>query len=311
VRLDAIAATAEARKTKFVLHPGDLNNAKELAGLIAALKPDEVYNLAAQSEVPASFEIPDETASVNALGALRLLGAIHRCGLGDRTRYYQASTSELFGNVPDHAQNEATPFHPASPYAVAKLYAYWITVNYRESFGLHASNGILFNHESPHRGVNFVTRKIARGAAAVSLGLQDSISLGNLDVQRDWGHARDYVEGMWRMVQQSEGDDYVLATGESHTVRDFVERAFACVGRHLQWRGDGVAEQGIDADSGSVLVEIDPAHMRRTEISRRRGDASKAHEKLGWRHRTTFDELVREMVGADLVLLKANREISK
>ena len=305
-RLEAIAAAAQARDTNFVLHPGDLTKVDEIAGLIEALKPHEVYNLAAQSEVPASFEIPDETASVNALGALRLLGAIHKCGLGDTTRYYQASTSELFGNVPDRAQNEKTPFHPASPYAVAKLYAYWITVNYRETFGLHASNGILFNHESPYRGENFVTRKISRGAAAISLGLQDSISLGNLDVRRDWGHARDYVDGMWRMVQQSQGDDYVLATGETHTVRAFVERAFACVGRELEWRGEGAAEQGIDAGNGSVLVRIDPAFMRRTEIYRRRGDASKARDRLGWRHRTTFDELIREMVGADLVLLKGD-----
>ncbi len=307
-RLDAIAATARVRQTRFALHQGDLSNAEELAGLIDGLRPDEVYNLAAQSEIPASFEIPDETASINALGALRLLGAIHRLGLGDRSRYYQASTSELFGNVPDHAQSETTPLHPVSPYAVAKLYAYWITVNYRETFGLHASNGILFNHESPYRGGNFVTRKITRGVASVSLGLQDTIRLGNLDVERDWGHARDYVEGMWRMLQQPEADDYVLATGETHSVRDFVERAFVCVDRRIQWRGDGVEEKGFDTDSGAVLVEIDPAYMRRTEIFRRRGDATKAREKLGWRHGTTFDELVREMVGADLVLLKGDRD---
>ncbi len=307
-RLDAIAATARARETRFALHQGDLSNAEELAELIDGLRPDEVYNLAAQSEIPASFEIPDETASINALGALRLLGAIHRLGLSDRSRYYQASTSELFGNVPDHAQNETTPFHPVSPYAVAKLYAYWITVNYRETFGLHASNGILFNHESPYRGDNFVTRKITRGVASVSLGLQDSIRLGNLDVERDWGHARDYVEGMWRMLQQPEADDYVLATGETHTVRDFVERAFACVDRRIQWRGDGVEEKGFDTDSGAVLVEIDPALLRPTEVFRRRGDATKAREKLGWRHRTTFDDLVREMVRADLVLLKGVRD---
>ncbi len=239
-RLDAIAATARARKTRFALHPGDLSNAEELAGLIDGLRPDEVYNLAAQSEIPASFDNPDETASINALGALRLLGAIHRLGLADRSRFYQASTSELFGNVPDQAQSETTPFHPASPYAVAKLYAYWITVNYRETFGLHASNGILFNHESPYRGDSFVTRKISRFAASVSLGLQATIRLGNLDVERDWGHARDYVEGMWLMLQQPAPDDYVLATGETHTLRDFVERAFACVDRRILWRGDGV-----------------------------------------------------------------------
>jgi len=306
-RLDAIAATSRVRESRFSLHQGDLKNAEELTELIDALRPDEIYNLAAQSEVPASFEIPDETASINALGALRLLGAIHRLGLADRLRYYQASTSELFGNVQDDAQSENSPFHPVSPYAVAKLYAYWITVSYREAFGLHASNGILFNHESPYRGDNFVTRKITLGVASVSLGLQDSIRLGNLDVERDWGHARDYVEGMWRMLQQPEADDYVLATGETHTVREFVERAFSCVDRHIDWRGEGVEEKGFDTDSGVVLVEIDPAHMRRTEVFRRRGDATKAHRKLDWHHRTTFDELVREMVGADLVLLKRNR----
>ena len=208
------------------------------------------------------------------------------------------------GKIGEVPQSETTPFYPRSPYGVAKLYAYWITVNYRETFGLHASNGILFNHESPYRGDSFVTRKISRGVASVSLGLQDSIRLGILDVERDWGHARDYVAGMWLMLQQAEPDDYVLATGQTHTVRDFVERAFACVGRRIQWHGEGVDEKGLDADSGAVLVEIDPAFLRRTEIFRRRGDATKAGEKLGWRHATTFDELVREMVGADLVLLK-------
>ncbi len=307
-RLDAIAETAGARQVRFVLHNGDLSNADELAGLIDELKPDEVYNLAARSEIPASFEDPDETANINALGALRLLGAIHRLGLGDRSRYFQASTSELFGNVPDHAQSEATPFHPVSPYAVAKLYAHWITVNYREAFGLHASNGILFNHESPYRGENFVTRKISRGVASISLGFQDSIRLGNLDVERDWGHARDYVEGMWRMLQQPMAGDYILATGETRTVREFVERAFACVDRRVKWRGHGVEEKGFDADGGAVLVEIDSTHLRQTEIFRRRGDATKAREILGWRSGTTFDELVREMVGADLNLLEGDRD---
>ena len=290
------------------MHDGTLGEADRIAALIETIKPDEIYNLAAQSEVPASFEIPDETANVNALGALRLLGAIHRLGLGERTRYYQASSSELFGNVPGASQSEATPFHPASPYAVAKLYAYWITVNYRETFGLHASNGILFNHESPFRGERFVTRKISRGVAAISHGVQDTLRLGNLDVERDWGHARDYVEGMWLMLQQPAPDDYVLATGETHTLRDFVERAFACVDRRILWRGDGVEETGVDAASGKVLIEIDPAHMRRTEIFRRLGDAAKARDRLGWRHRTSFDELIREMVGADLTRLESDRE---
>ncbi len=307
-RLDAIAATARAKGATFALHQGNLSAAEDLAGLIDGLRPDEVYNLAAQSEIPASFDVPDETASINALGALRLLGAIHRLGLADRTRFYQASSSELFGNVPGDVQSETTPFHPASPYAVAKLYAYWITVNYRETFGLHASNGILFNHESPYRGANFVTRKIARGVASISLGRDQPIRLGNLDVERDWGHARDYVEGMWLMLQHNAADDYVLATGETHTVRDFVERALACVGRRIQWRGHGVDEKGFDADSGAVLVEVDSALLRRSEIFRRRGDAAKARENLGWRHRTTFDELVREMVRADLVLLKGDRD---
>ncbi len=306
-RLDAVAETARARGVGFALHQGDLADAEELTRLIGALRPDEIYNLAAQSEVPASFERPDDTAGINALGALRLLGAIHRLGLADRSRFYQASTSELFGGVAGETQSETTPFQPASPYAVAKLYAYWITVNYRASFGLHASNGILFNHESPYRGDRFVSRKIARAAAAISLGLEPSVRLGNLDVERDWGHARDYVEGMWLMLQRDRADDYVLATGETHTVRDFVERAFACVGRRLEWRGRGADEQGVDAATGAVLVEIDPALIRRTEILRRRGDASKARETLGWRPRTSFDELVREMVGADVVALKGGR----
>ncbi len=304
-RLRSIARTAAARGTNFALHDGDLGDAERITGLVEALTPDEVYNLAAQSVIPASFEIPDETASINALGALRLLGAIHRLGLAGKSRFYQASSSELFGNVPGDSQSEVTPFHPASPYAVAKLYAYWIAVNYRESFGLHASNGILFNHESPYRGVNFVTRKISRGVAAMSLGDKGPLKLGNLDVERDWGHARDYVEGMWLMLQQPQADDYVLATGETHTVREFVEHAFACVNRRIQWHGEGVDAKGLDADSGAVLVEIDPALMRRTEIFRRRGDATKAREMLGWRHKTTFDELVREMVRADIVALQS------
>jgi GDPmannose 4,6-dehydratase len=306
-RLAAIAEAARARGTALTLHRGDLADAEGLTRLIGALGPDEIYNLAAQSEVPASFERPDETAGINALGALRLLGAIHRLGLADRSRFYQASTSELFGDVAGETQSETTPFQPANPYAVAKLYAHWITVTYRASFGLHASNGILFNHESPYRGDAFVSRKIARAVAAISLGLQPSVRLGNLDVERDWGHARDYVEGMWLMLQQARAGDYVLATGETHTVRDFVERAFACVDRRLEWRGRGADERGVDAATGAVLVEIDPALIRRTEIFRRRGDAAKARETLGWRPRTSFDELVREMVGADVVALKGGR----
>jgi GDPmannose 4,6-dehydratase len=248
-----------------------------------------------------------DLANADALGALRVLEAIRILDLKDRTRFYQASTSEMFGNVPP-PQDETTPFHPRSPYGAAKLYGYWITVNYRESYGFHASNGILFNHESPHRGETFVTRKITRAVAAIDLGLQDCLYLGNLESRRDWGHARDYVEGMWRMLQQDEADDYVLATGEAHSVREFVERAFAEVGRSIEWRGQGVEEQGCDATSGAVLVEIDRRYHRPAEIDHLLGNAAKARSVLGWRHKTSFEALVREMVASDREAVKRESE---
>jgi GDPmannose 4,6-dehydratase len=263
-------------------------------------QPDEIYNLAAQSHVQVSFETPEYTANADGLGTLRLLEAIRILRRETTTRFYQASTSELFGVATETPQRETTPFRPRSPYAAAKLYAHWITVNYREAYGMHASSGILFNHESPIRGETFVTRKITRAVAAIEHGLQDRLFIGNLDAARDWGHARDYVEGMWLILQQSEPDDYVLATGESYTVREFIDKAFAHVGRMLTWRGSGKDEKGVDAANGRVLVEVDPRYFRPTEVGALRGDASKAHAKLGWRHKTTFDALVREMVDADL-----------
>jgi GDPmannose 4,6-dehydratase len=268
--------------------------------LLQETKPDEIYNLAAQSHVAVSFETPEYTANSDGLGTLRLLEAMRILELGSKTRFYQASTSELYGNSVQSPQSESTPFAPRSPYAAAKLYAYWITVNYREAYGFHASNGILFNHESPLRGETFVTRKITRAVAAIKLGLQDSLYLGNLDAKRDWGHARDYVEGMWRILQQDAPDDYVLATGENHSVREFVELAFARIERRIEWRGEALDEQGLDAASGEVLVRIDPRYFRPTEVDSLLGDPSKAHNVLGWRHQTSFAELVAEMLDADI-----------
>jgi GDPmannose 4,6-dehydratase len=258
--------------------------------------------------VQVSFETPEYTANADAVGTLRLLEAIRILGREKRTRFCQASTSELFGKVQEVPQKETTPFYPRSPYAAAKLYAYWITVNYREAYGMHASNGILFNHESPIRGETFVTRKITRAVAAIEVGLQAKLFLGNLNAMRDWGHARDYVEGMWLIVQQEEPDDYVLATGEAHSVREFVEKAFAHVGRTILWKGKGVDEKGIDRGSGKVLVEVDPGYFRPTEVDCLIGDPGKAHCKLGWRHRVTFDELVREMVNADLAAIQVEQQ---
>ena len=283
----------------FYLHYGDATDATNLIRIVQETKPDEIYNLAAQSHVQVSFETPEYTANADALGTLRLLEAIRILGREKQTRFYQASTSELYGKVQEVPQSETTPFYPRSPYAAAKLYAYWITVNYREAYGMHASNGILFNHESPIRGETFVTRKVTRAVAAIDRGLQSRFFLGNLNAKRDWGHARDFVEGMWLMMQQDSPDDYVLATGEAHSVREFVEKAFAHVGRKIVWKGAGVDEKGIDAASGAVLVEIDPRYFRPTEVELLIGDPRKAHRKLGWRHRVTFEELVREMVDAD------------
>ena len=304
-RVDHLYRDPHEDDVTFQLHYGDVTDATNLIRLIQQIQPDEIYNLAAQSHVQVSFETPEYTANADALGTLRLLEAIRILDLGARVRFYQASTSELFGKAQEIPQRETTPFYPRSPYGVAKLYAYWITVNYREAYGFHASNGILFNHESPIRGETFVTRKITRAVAAIRLGLQQRLYLGNLDAKRDWGHARDYVEGMWRMLQEDRPDDYVLASGETHSVREFVELAFKEIGRTLDWQGEGLAEKGLDAASGEVLVEIDPRYFRPSEVDHLIGDPTKAHEVLGWRHRVSFPELVREMVTADLETVKA------
>jgi GDPmannose 4,6-dehydratase len=284
----------------FTLHHGDMTDATNLIRLIQEIQPDEIYNLAAQSHVQVSFESPEYTANADALGTLRLLEAMRILDLGKKTRFYQASTSELYGKAAEVPQKETTPFYPRSPYGAAKLYAYWITVNYREAYGLHASNGILFNHESPIRGETFVTRKITRAVAAIRLGVQDCLYIGNLDAKRDWGHAKDFVEGMWRMLQQDQPDDYVLATGECHSVREFAEQAFAEVGRTIVWEGKGADEVGRDQASGKILVRVDPDYFRPTEVDLLQGDASKAKEKLGWVPKIGFKQLVAEMVAADL-----------
>jgi GDPmannose 4,6-dehydratase len=287
---------------RFFIHYGDLTDATSLIRIIQECQPDEIYNLAAQSHVHISFQTPEYTANADAIGPLRILEAIRILGMKDRVRFYQASTSELYGKAQEVPQRETTPFYPRSPYAAAKLYAYWITVNYREAYGLHASNGILFNHEGPMRGEIFVTRKITRAVAAIELGRQQRLYLGNLDAKRDWGHARDFVEGMWRILQQPEPDDYVLATGEMHSVREFVELAFKQVGRTIEWRGTGVAEVGTCIKTGKDLIHIDARYFRPTEVDELLGDSRKAHRKLGWHHTTTFPELVAEMVRSDLEL---------
>jgi len=306
-RIDHLYQDPHQRDVRLHLHYGDLTDATNLIRLVQETQPDEIYNLAAQSHVQVSFETPEYTANADGIGTLRLLEAIRILKLDDRVRFYQASTSELYGRVQETPQRETTPFYPRSPYAAAKLYAYWITVNYREAYGLHASNGILFNHESPLRGETFVTRKITRAVAAIELGLQDRLYLGNLDAKRDWGHARDYVEGMWRMLQQPEPDDYVLATGETRSVREFVEAAFAETGRRVLWEGSGVDETGRDAATGKVLVEIDPRYFRPTEVDFLLGDPTKAQAKLGWKHKTSFPQLVKEMVDSDIMLVERER----
>lgn len=289
---------------RLILHYGDMTDSTNIIRIVQETQPDEIYNLAAQSHVQVSFETPEYTAQADAVGALRLLEAIRILGFEDKTRFYQASTSELYGLVQEVPQSETTPFYPRSPYAAAKLYAYWITVNYREAYGMHASNGILFNHESPLRGETFVTRKITRAAAAISLGRQDKLYLGNLDAKRDWGHAKEYVRGMWLMTQQDTPDDYVLATGETTTVRQFVEWAFDDVGLNLEWSGTGIDEKGYDKATGRCLIEVDPRYFRPTEVDLLLGDPRKAREKLGWSHETSVRELAREMVLADLALME-------
>jgi GDPmannose 4,6-dehydratase len=299
-RIDHLYRDLHEPDVRFKLHYGDLTDGTSLIRIIQEVRPTEIYNLAAQSHVQVSFETAEYTANADALGTLRLLEAIRILGLEGSVRFYQASTSEMYGKVQEIPQTETTPFYPRSPYGAAKLYAYWITVNYREAYGIHASNGILFNHESPIRGETFVTRKITRGIAAIAHGLQSQLFLGNLDARRDWGHARDYVEGMWLMLQQAEPDDYVLATGESHSVREFVEGAFAHVGRRIEWRGSGVEEIGMDAKSNQPLVSIDPRYFRPTEVEQLLGNPAKAKRKLGWSHRIGFAELIAEMMESDL-----------
>ncbi|WP_370636888.1 GDP-mannose 4,6-dehydratase [Afifella sp. IM 167] len=304
-RVDHLYQDPHESGVRFHLHYGDLTDSLNLVRLIQETQPTEIYNLGAQSHVQVSFETAEYTANADGIGTLRLLEAIRLLGMQDRLRFYQASTSELYGKVQETPQRETTPFYPRSPYAAAKLYAYWITVNYREAYGLHASNGILFNHESPLRGETFVTRKITRAVAAIAHGLQDRLFLGNLDAKRDWGHARDYVEAMWLMLQQDEPDDYVIASGEMHSVRELTELAFSRIGRRIEWRGSGREEEGVDVESGQVLVSIDPRYFRPTEVDLLLGDPTKARDVLGWRHRTSFEELVAEMVDADMKTMRA------
>jgi len=306
-RIEDIYQDPHQDSARFHLHHGDLTDSTNLIRIIQETKPDEIYNLAAQSHVQVSFETPEYTANADGIGTLRLLEAIRILGIQESCRFYQASTSELYGLVQEVPQRETTPFYPRSPYAAAKLYAYWIVVNYREAYGMHASNGILFNHESPIRGETFVTRKITRAAAAVAEGLQDKLYLGNLDAQRDWGHAREYVEGMWRMLQQDTPDDYVLATGETTHVRTFVEWAFADAGIDLRFEGSGVDEKGYCQKSGRCIVEIDPRYFRPTEVDLLIGDPTKAREKLGWVHQTSARDLAREMVEADLAEVRQRK----
>ena len=307
-RIDHLIHDPHEEGVAFHLHYGDVTDATNIIRIVQETQPDEIYNLAAQSHVQVSFETPEYTANADGLGALRLLEAIRILGRESKTRFYQSSTSELFGKARETPQKETTPFYPRSPYAAAKLYAHWITVNYREAYGMHASAGILFNHESPIRGETFVTRKITRAVASIAHGLQQKLFLGNLDARRDWGHARDFVEGMWLILQQDEPDDYVLATGESHSVREFVDKAFAHIGRSIVWQGSGAEEKGIDKSTGKVLVEVDPRYFRPTEVDALLGDASKAHAKLGWRHKTSFDTLVAEMVQADMAKVAGERK---
>lgn len=299
-RIDHLYKDVHEKDNRLFLHFGDLIDASNLTRIIRDVQPDEIYNLGAQSHVQVSFEMPEYTANVDALGTLRILEAIHLLGLEKKTRFYQASTSELYGLVQEIPQKETTPFYPRSPYAVAKLYAYWITVNYREAYGIYACNGILFNHESPNRGENFVTRKITRAVSRIKLGLQDKLYLGNLSAKRDWGYAKDYIEMMWLMLQQEKPDDYVLATGETREVREFVTLAFKEVGIDIEWKGAGIDEKGIDKATRKVLVEVDPRYFRPTEVEFLLGDPTKAKEKLGWQPKTSFYELVKSMIESDI-----------
>ncbi|WP_068469647.1 GDP-mannose 4,6-dehydratase [Candidatus Protochlamydia phocaeensis] len=307
-RIDAFYQDIHNAQSHFILHYGDLTDTANVISLIQTIQPDEIYNLAAQSHVKVSFELPEYTAEVDGIGSLRILEAIRLLGLEEKTKYYQASTSELYGLVQETPQTEKTPFYPRSPYGVAKLYGYWITVNYRESYGIFACNGILFNHESPLRGETFVTRKITLAACRQYLGLQDVLYLGNLDAKRDWGYAKDYVEAMWLMLQQDKPDDYVVATGEAHSVREFVELAYKELGIEIEWHGTGVDECGIDAKTGKILVKIDPRYYRPAEVDFLLGKPTKAETVLKWKPKTSFQELLKIMVEADLKI--ASRELA-
>ena len=307
-RVDHLYEDPHVGNVPFLMHYGDMTDSTNLIRLVQQIRPTEIYNLAAQSHVAVSFESPEYTANADAIGVLRLLEAIRILGMERQTRFYQASTSELYGLVQEVPQKETTPFYPRSPYGVAKLYGYWITVNYREAYGMFASNGILFNHESPIRGETFVTRKITRGVARIEVGLEEVLYLGNLDAKRDWGHARDYVVGMHRILQADQADDFVLSTGQTRSVREFVELAFAEVGRGIVWRGKGADETGVDRKSGKTVVRIDPIYFRTTEVDLLVGDSSKARQKLGWAPKTSFAELVSEMVATDLAI--ARREVA-
>lgn len=302
-RIEHLYQDPHTDNPRLMLHYGDMTDTSSLVRIIQQIQPDEIYNLAAQSHVAVSFEEPEYTADSDALGALRILEAMRVLGLEKKTRYYQASTSELYGQVREVPQKEATPFYPRSPYAVAKLYAYWITVNYREAYGLYACNGILFNHESPLRGETFVTRKITRGLARIKEGLDECLFLGNMDAKRDWGHARDFVEAQWLILQQDKPEDFVIATGEQHSVREFVEMAAEKIGFQMTWRGNGVNETGVDQD-GNIIVKVDPRYFRPAEVDTLLGDPGKAKKQLGWSHKTSFDELVEQMVAEDLQIAK-------
>jgi GDPmannose 4,6-dehydratase len=306
-RIDHLYQDPHDKNPKFILHHGDLTDASSLIRIIQESQPDEIYNLAAQSHVAVSFEEPEYTANSDALGALRILEAIRILGLEKKTRFYQASTSELFGEVQETPQNEKTPFHPRSPYAVAKLYAYWITINYREAYGIYACNGILFNHESPIRGETFVTRKITRALVRIKLGLQDCVYLGNIDAKRDWGHAKDYVEMQWLMLQQDKPEDFTISTGEQHSVRDFIEIAAKEVDIEIKWKGEGIDEVGIDTKTDNIIVRIDKRYFRPTEVETLLGDSSKAKDQLNWQPKISFQELVSEMMLADLEEAKKDK----
>lgn len=310
-RIDHLYHDRHEKGYPFFLHYGDMTDSVNCLRLVKEIQPDEIYNLAAQSHVAVSFEMPEYTANADAIGTLRFLEAIRILGLEKKTRFYQASTSELYGGVRAHAQHEETPFHPRSPYGVAKLYSFWITKNYREAYGMFACNGILFNHESPLRGETFVTRKITRATAKIKLGLQTTLYLGNLNAKRDWGHAKDYVEGMWLMLQAKKPDDFVLATGKTYTVRHFIDLAFAEVGIKLEWKGKGAKERGIDRKTGKVLVAIDPRYYRPAEVDHLEGDASKARRVLGWKHKYDLKALVKEMVASDLELFERDVYLKK